>query len=335
VGHNRAVPVTPNAAAPGPRRHAYPQRPPGRARRRHLVRLGLVAGALGLAALVVVPAVEQATRPTPLKVPPAQAAAAQEPSSTVPPTAPPAAARPSPTPEPVHLGAIGVTSRPAEINPGVPPSRLEAELTGTTAPNVSILTGYTFWPLAHPRLTLPYGATPWGEWIVGGEPFHDGIDIATFCGDHVRATHDGVVLAAGRHFDDLIGWVGDLGPYYRRLDKRHAWSILPNVVVIDDGNGYRSMYAHFAKVVVRVGQRVKAGQLLGYEGATGHASGCHVHYGIFSPWETGTFRLDPAIAKRMKVPAREIARIDPRRVLPPMPKPARKPAASDPPPTGG
>ena len=37
--------------------------------------------------------------------------------------------------------------------------------------------------------------------------------MATFCGDHVKAAHDGQVIAAGRHFDELLGWVGDLGPY--------------------------------------------------------------------------------------------------------------------------
>jgi murein DD-endopeptidase MepM/ murein hydrolase activator NlpD len=231
------------------------------------------------------------------------------------------------------LGAIGTTARANIVNPGVPPSRLRAEPRTPTAPNPAVLTGY-IWPLAHPRLTLPFGPTFWGEWIVDGLPFHDGIDIATFCGDHVRAAHAGVVLAAGRRFDDLIGWVGDLGPYYHRLDSRHAWSTLPNVVVIDDGNGYRSMYAHFAKVVVRPGQRVKAGQLLGYEGATGHASGCHVHYGLFSPWETATFRLNPATVRRMRLPSLELARINPRSVLPPMPKWV-KPAGSQPPPTGG
>jgi murein DD-endopeptidase MepM/ murein hydrolase activator NlpD len=330
VGHNRAVPVTPNAT-PGPRRHAYPLR----ARRRRLVRLAAVAGALGLAALIVVPGLELATRAPALDGRQARAAAAVEPSAAPTPASDDATpAVPTPSAPPARsLGAIGTTARAEDVNPGVPPGRLGAEPGTPTAPNPAVLSGYV-WPLAHPRLTLPFGPTFWGEWIVDGLPFHDGIDIATFCGDHVRAAHAGVVLAAGRHFDDLIGWVGDLGAYYHRLDAKHAWSTLPNVVVIDDGNGYRSMYAHFAKVVVRPGQQVRAGQLLGYEGATGHASGCHVHYGLFSPWETATFRLNSATARRMKLPSLELARINPRSVLPPMPKWA-KPAASQPPPTGG
>ena len=86
--------------------------------------------------------------------------------------------------------------------------------------------------------------------------------------------------------------------------------------MIDDGNGYRSVYAHFGKIKVHVGQVVHAGQLLGFEGATGHATGCHLHYGLFSPAETATFRLRGDIAKRMKLPRLELARVDPLDVLP-------------------
>src|SRR6185437_11176187 len=117
-------------------------------------------------------------------------------------------------------------------------------------------------------------------------------------------------------FDDKIGWLGDLGPYYALLNRRHAWIDLPNVVVIDDGNGYRSIYAHFESVTVRPGQRVVAGQLIGYEGATGHASGCHVHYGLFSPLETKTFGVRADIVQHLHTPLLEIARIDPLLVLP-------------------
>jgi murein DD-endopeptidase MepM/ murein hydrolase activator NlpD len=195
-----------------------------------------------------------------------------------------------------------------------------------TAPPPETLTGYR-WPLPHGRLTLPFGPTRWGSRVVDGELFHDGVDFATFCGDRIAAAHAGTVLAAGRKYDKYMGWVGDLQPYLDRLDKKHLWSTLPIIVVIDDGNGYRSIYAHFGKVVVKNGQSVKAGQLLGYEGRTGRASGCHLHYGLFSPAEVATFGIDPKVIKRMKVPALQIARIDPMLVLGPRPE-APKPSAS-------
>jgi murein DD-endopeptidase MepM/ murein hydrolase activator NlpD len=189
------------------------------------------------------------------------------------------------------------------------------------APPIAGLTGYR-WPLLHARITLPFGPTPWGEWLVGGRSVHDGVDLATFCGDRIVAAHDGTILAAGRHFDDALGWIGDLGAYYARLDAKKLWSTLPIVVVIDDGNGYRSIYAHFGKIAVTTGQTVHAGDLLGYEGRTGHASGCHLHYGLFSPFETASFAMDPAVVKRMKVPNAEIARVDPLLILPARPTPA-------------
>jgi murein DD-endopeptidase MepM/ murein hydrolase activator NlpD len=224
-------------------------------------------------------------------------------------------------------GAVGTPEPPAATAPPVPsrvrtvatprPTSIAAP-TSTPAPTPAppeSLADYRS-PLPHGRLTLPFGPSPWGSRLVEGETFHDGIDLATFCGDRVVAAHAGTVLAAGRHYDAVMGWIGDLQPYLDRLDAKHLWSTLPIVVVVDDGNGYRSVYAHFGKVVVKRGQAVKAGQLLGYEGATGRASGCHLHYGLFSPLETRTFSMDPDVVKRMKVPKLQIARIDPLLVLP-------------------
>jgi murein DD-endopeptidase MepM/ murein hydrolase activator NlpD len=197
------------------------------------------------------------------------------------------------------------------------PTDLETPRTGheALAPRPAELTGYV-WPLKRGRITLPFKDIPGGTRIRDGKLMHDGLDMATFCGDRVNAAHDGVVLAAGRHFDEFVGWIGDLGPYYRILDRKQLWDDLPLVVVIDDGNGYRSIYAHFSTVSVRAGDVVKAGQRIGFEGATGHASGCHVHYGLFSPLETDTFGVRKDILKRLRLPKLEIARIDPLLVLP-------------------
>jgi murein DD-endopeptidase MepM/ murein hydrolase activator NlpD len=221
-------------------------------------------------------------------------------------------------------GAVA-TAPPSHATRTVEPSRLPVLATRPTpspTPTASpgpampeMLEGYR-WPLPKGRLTLPFGPSPWGSRLVDGTAFHDGVDLATFCGDKIVAAHTGTVLAAGRHYDRFIGWDGDLGPYLRRLDRKKLWSTLPIVVIVDDGNGYRSIYAHFGKVVVKKGQAVDAGDLLGYEGATGRASGCHLHYGLFSPLETARFEIEPDVVKRMKVPARQIARIDPLRVLP-------------------
>ena len=218
-----------------------------------------------------------------------------------------AAARPSPS--------GGRTAAAAHASAGATAPAVDSLVLPATPLDPSRLSGYV-WPLAHGRITLPFGPTPWGTLIVDGQLFHDGVDMATFCGDRVVAAHAGTVLAAGQHFDQAIGWVGDLQPYFAHLDRYHAWGTLPLVVIVDDGDGFRAIYAHFGKIVVRPGQVVAAGQLLGYEGESGYATGCHLHFGLFSPLEKATFALRPDIVKRVKLPALEIARIDPLLVLP-------------------
>ncbi len=184
----------------------------------------------------------------------------------------------------------------------------------TAAPPAS-LTGYR-WPLEHARITQAFGPAAGGTFVVAGQRFHDGIDIASFCGAYIAAAHGGRVIAAGRRSDAALGWIGNLTAYYARLNLRHLWGTLAIIVVIDDGNGYRSIYAHFHRIVAKVGQVVRAGDFLGTEGSTGHASGCHLHYGLFNPEATGRFATDPTIVQRALVPAGEIARIDPLLVLP-------------------
>jgi murein DD-endopeptidase MepM/ murein hydrolase activator NlpD len=235
----------------------------------------------------------------------------------------------SPPSSSIAPDAVAPAPRPS---PRATPNVAPVPTPAPTAPPPATLTGYR-WPLPRGRITLPFGPSPWGSRVVDGEPFHDGVDFATFCGDRIAAAHAGTVLAAGRKYDEFMGWVGDLQPYLDRLDKKHLWSTLPIMVVIDDANGYRSIYAHFGKVVVKKGATVKAGQLLGYEGMTGRASGCHVHYGLFSPAETATFAIEKAVVKRMKVPDRQIARIDPMLVLGERPVAAKPAEPSKPPAT--
>ena len=212
---------------------------------------------------------------------------------------------PSPTPMPAPQAPLKEKA----------PYRPTPQSVALTAPMpLDTLKGYR-WPLKG-RLTLGFEHSGWGSRLVDGERFHDGIDIATSCGDRIYAAHSGVVLAAGRHFDDYVGWIGDLGPYYKRLNKKDLWNTLPIAVVIDDGNGYRSIYAHFSKVRVKAGEKVKAGEIIFWEGETGRASGCHLHYGLFSPYETGRMGLHPDTVKRMKLPPSEIARVNPLLVLP-------------------
>lgn len=210
-----------------------------------------------------------------------------------------------------------IEGAPAPIRAPGPAAALARIGERATPPPVGSLTGYR-WPLARGRLTLPFKAIAGGEFLNGTKRWHDGVDLASFCNDRVYAAHDGVVLAAGRHFDDLLGWQGDLGPYYAFLDRKHFWPNLPIVLVTDDGNGYRSVYLHEHRIDVTVGQHVKAGQQIGTEGSSGHATGCHLHYSLYSPAEAGRWTTNPIDVKRYHLPSGEIARMDPLEALPPL-----------------
>ena len=297
------------------------ERDRGRRRARRALTLGIAAGALGAGVFTAVTLGGSEMFGMLGPVGGVAGAVATPDAQTVAELAPTPAPTATPTP------AAPAVRVPPVIPTPVPTAVLLPD--PTPAPPV-MLTGYR-WPLPRGRITLPFGPSPWGSRIVDGEKFHDGLDLATFCGDRIVAAHDGVVLAAGRRYDDWMGWLGDLTRYTDRLDAKKLWSTLPIVVVIDDGNGYRSIYAHFSKVVVKRGDTVKAGQFLGYEGMTGRASGCHLHFGLFSPFETAAFGIDPDVVKRMKVPKSQIARIDPLLVLPPRSKATPTPLPTPPP----
>jgi len=54
-----------------------------------------------------------------------------------------------------------------------------------------------------------------------------------------------------------------------------------NMVMIDHHNGYVTLYGHFSKLLVKVGQKVKRGQKIGISGNTGHSTGPHLHFTVF------------------------------------------------------
>jgi murein DD-endopeptidase MepM/ murein hydrolase activator NlpD len=194
---------------------------------------------------------------------------------------------------------------------------IDRSVAPTGPPDPSQLTGYR-WPISHAFISNGFGKGYPGGFVIDGVTAHDGIDVANFCGSRITAAHDGTVLSAGRHHEGYVGWIGDLTPYREKLDAAGAWRTRAIAVVIDDGNGYRSVYVHLSKVNVHAGDVVKAGDLIGWEGQTGNATGCHLHYAIFSPAETDSWLLEPKARERSLLPDREIARIDPLLVLPPL-----------------
>lgn len=94
----------------------------------------------------------------------------------------------------------------------------------------------------------------YGSW----SRYHTGIDFRAGYGTPIRAVRPGVVLFAGNSGD----WAG-------------------NHVAIKHGDGMTTMSSHMSSVAVRAGQTVRAGQIIGYVGATGRAFGPHLHFELY------------------------------------------------------
>lgn len=106
------------------------------------------------------------------------------------------------------------------------------------------------WPTNHHFLS-GYDYSP--------ETNHYGIDLDGETGDPIYATDNGVVVYSG--------W--------------NDWGY-GNMIVIDHGNGWQSLYAHLSQINVGCGAYVYQGNVIGLMGSTGHSSGSHLHFELMS-----------------------------------------------------
>lgn len=104
------------------------------------------------------------------------------------------------------------------------------------------------------RFTSPFGMR--NDPVYKGREAHAGIDLASYKGNPIYATGDGVVESA-------------------EYNKGYG-----NSVIVDHGFGYKTRYAHMNAIAVRAGQKVSRGTHLGYVGTTGKSTGNHLHYEV-------------------------------------------------------
>lgn len=101
--------------------------------------------------------------------------------------------------------------------------------------------------------------------ITGVTKSHTGVDIGAQSGATIVAADGGTVVLAGVN------------------------SGYGNCVMIDHGNGYKTLYGHMSSIAVSNGQTVSKGETVGYVGSTGLSTGPHCHYEV---WKDGS-RIDP------------------------------------------
>lgn len=104
-------------------------------------------------------------------------------------------------------------------------------------------------------LTSPFGMRL--HPILGYYRMHNGVDLACDAGTPIYASRGGRVITAAYQADGA-----------------------GNYVQLDHGDGYRSVYMHMTNYIVREGDYVAPGQIIGYVGNTGLSKGNHLHFGI-------------------------------------------------------
>ena len=126
-------------------------------------------------------------------------------------------------------------------------------------------TGRLLWPIPNAVVSQEFGPSAFlfEAAYAGFAHFHTGIDLAVPLGTPVFAAADGVVLLAGPMTDqngDLVGY--------------------GNYVILQHGNGLRTLYAHLMIWAVKPGDSVKRGQLIGLVGSSGNSTGPHTHFEV-------------------------------------------------------
>ncbi len=134
-----------------------------------------------------------------------------------------------------------------------------ADLRGVLASDTQLRGAIARIPVAmplsgHPDITSPFGARL--DPFLGRPALHTGVDLRENYGSEIRATGAGRVVFAG-----VAGGYG-------------------NMVEVDHGSGLSTRYAHMGEISVAEGQSVERGTVVGHVGATGRATGPHLHYEV-------------------------------------------------------
>ncbi|MEK7169440.1 MAG: peptidoglycan DD-metalloendopeptidase family protein [Patescibacteria group bacterium] len=134
--------------------------------------------------------------------------------------------------------------------------------------------GVLKFPVSNAVLTQYYGPTKFAEraYKTG---FHTGVDFSSTIGTPVFATADGKISRVDNNDRGTSRW------------NRYQYG---RYILVEHPNNLTSLYAHLSRAIVKAGDIVKEGDLIGYSGNSGFATGPHLHFGIY--W-TPSIQLKP------------------------------------------
>jgi murein DD-endopeptidase MepM/ murein hydrolase activator NlpD len=136
--------------------------------------------------------------------------------------------------------------------------------------------GVLQWPLDNILITQYFGNTAFANSGAYSGKGHNGMDFAASIGTPIHAPLDGVVLGTGN------------------TDSARGCYSFGKWVLLKHANGLDTMYGHLSKIIVSQGQTVQTGDLLGYSGETGYATGPHLHFGVYVSSATQIMKLGDA-----------------------------------------
>lgn len=124
--------------------------------------------------------------------------------------------------------------------------------------------GVLRWPLDSVKITQYFGNTSFAKAGGYNGQGHNGIDLRASIGTPIRAALNGIIKGVGN--TDTVCPGASYGKW----------------VLIEHQNGLSTLYAHFSLVKVSEGQSVNTGEIIGYSGDTGYATGPHLHFTVYA-----------------------------------------------------
>lgn len=139
--------------------------------------------------------------------------------------------------------------------------------------------GVLSWPIDKVGVTQYFGNTAFAKSGAYNGKGHNGIDLRATIGTPIKAALSGTITGTGN--SDAVAGCYSYGKW----------------VLIKHPNGLSTLYAHLSQISVSEGTQIYTGDVIGYSGATGYATGPHLHFGVYASDGVKVVRLKDATRK--------------------------------------